>query len=83
MAASTIGIPKTRLDLAVILQRNGFDFRKSIVEVTKIVDIDDDKMDSFNSLMAKIHRNIQSSKKSDENYSSEWWKYEIPWQYKF
>ena len=48
MAASTISVPKTRLDLAVILHRNGFDIRETIVEVTKIIDIDDDKMDSLN-----------------------------------
>ena len=48
MAVSTTSIPKTRIDLVVILQSNGFDVHKTIVEVTKIIDIDDDRMDPLN-----------------------------------
>ena len=80
MAASIISVPKTRLDLAVNLQRVGYDVHKTNVELTKIIDIDDDIMDSLNTLMSKMNRNIQSSKKWVENISGELWNCEIPWQ---
>ena len=37
MATGTISVPKTRLNLGVILQKNGFHVLKTIVEVPKLL----------------------------------------------
>ena len=62
MAANRFSIPKTRLDLVIILEINGFDVQKTIAEVIGILDPDDGKTDSLNSLMSKILKNIKYPK---------------------
>ena len=62
MAASRISIPKIRFDLAIILERNGFDIHKTIAEVIGILELDDGKTDSLNSLMSKIQKILNTQK---------------------
>ena len=62
MAASRISIPKIRFDLAIILERNGFDIHKTIAEVIGILELDDGRTDCLNSLISKIQKILNTQK---------------------
>ena len=62
MAASRISIPKIRFDLAIILERNGFDIHKTIAEVIGILELDDGRTDCLNSLISKIQKYYNTQK---------------------
>ena len=78
--ADQLFIPKNRLDLALMLEKNDFDIHLTVLNIVSVPNLQEDLKPCVNSLVYKIFKSVKKSKKLVDKLEGEWWSVDIPWK---
>ena len=70
-------IPKTRLDLAKILETNEFNVHATLTQIEESVEIDLSQKHTLQSWLWRVRNNVKKVKKSIDELDGDWWNSEL------